>query len=673
MTVGVVYKGDVSEVTMGHETGLWIQSDSTQRFWIAANAAATPDFTSITFEGTGAIGDTGLFEPTSPILKVPLGMLIGIKMVFQRADTTGNNFSSHYYDGNNGRMHTIVDHILTGGKTVLKIVPALPGITSLTSGNGDGINIFSTGFPTILSGTSVVTNANADASKEVSNVDQFIGLASFLTLPDTKVELHKYHVVGLGRQVAVQQTGRLHHTGGALEMPLNSPRWLYYCLGREVLDQQSITSAWAGGPIKTGTSIEPGQTYVDLTTNTIGGEAVALGDYVMMRDTTLAPTTTYKAATLDTDKYWPATISGLTDDTQHFEYAQTTEARRVTAIQSLSSGYRVFVDDPWSFAHTTDDTITLHRYDASTANNSPHIETTNFITNPVRKLLYSADTIPSFCIEHSIRTRDVGSHSQEAGTVPGSSTDSKQLTRIFRGCKIVEWELSSTVDAELKFRAVFDSLSCYTDTGRLEAANTGDRYTSHRMFQNIATDAKGRKESGIANGSEKPFMFYNGSIEAFNQSIGYVTGFELRGKTGVELFHTIQSNPVAETVDANNRSTKQVPWGGTRNASIIREGREEFELELDVVLTDPLLWHELRSHLERNGTVGSAGNLIHLYFSKPTTGSGTFPQSFRVLMDDYVITEAPIPVPDDKGLLRSKIMLHPRNIKIVSEDTLFHC
>ena len=39
------------------------------------------------------------------------------------------------------------------------------------------------------------------------------------------VDIHKYHVVGLGRQVAVQQTGKVHHMGGALEMPLHSPRW----------------------------------------------------------------------------------------------------------------------------------------------------------------------------------------------------------------------------------------------------------------------------------------------------------------------------------------------------------------------------------------------------------------------------------------------------------------
>ena len=171
-------------------------------------------------------------------------------------------------------------------------------------------------------------------------------------------------------------------------------------------------------------------------------------------------------------------------------------------------------------------------------------------------------------------------------------------------------------------------------------------------------------------------MFYNGSVSAFGASIGMVTAFELRGKTGVELFHTIQSSVVAETVDSNNLSLKQVPYGGTRNASIIREGREEFEMEIDVVLTDATLWHQLRSHVEQSATVGQVGagtaGFIELHFTKPVTGSTGEVPSIRMILDDYIITEAPIPVPDDKGLLHSKIRLEPRNVKVMSTDATFH-
>ena len=66
-------------------------------------------------------------------------------------------------------------------------------------------------MPTV--GVTTDIDASAAASVEVSLIDQFIGLASFMNLPDMTVDIHKYHVVGLGRQVAVQQTGKVHHMG----------------------------------------------------------------------------------------------------------------------------------------------------------------------------------------------------------------------------------------------------------------------------------------------------------------------------------------------------------------------------------------------------------------------------------------------------------------------------
>ena len=677
---GAHYKGDVSEVTMGHETGLYIEHNEPLT-WLATDF---PDYTEITFATAAGAAGSISSNSAAGVLSVPIGMLIGTKLTFH--GSTGN-FSAHYYEAVSGKVFSIVDHIHSSGVTKIKVVPRMGIGSGITSSASDVISIHSLGMPTI--GVTTAISTSAAASSEVSLIDQFVGLASFMTLPDMTVDIHKYHVVGLGRQVAVQQTGKVHHMNGAIEMPLHSPRWLYYSLGREVVDAHNCGAAPAdaGGSGTTSAkgsltyTVAPGQTFIDLDNLDfdagVGTVNAAVGDYILIHDTTRTPTVTYKTPDIATTDYWPpASSSSLGSDAHHFEWAETSECRRIVAIEALASTQRIFVDDPWQFEHSGDgtsaaDDVLLRKYDAT----GPSIASTNDITNPVRRLLFSSDTLPSFCIEHSIRNRDVGSYSTEqTSSAPGGTSDSKQLTRIFRGCKVVEWELSSSVDAELKYRCVFDALSTYTDTGRLESANKGDRYIAHRMFQNTATDDASRKASGIANGSEKPFMFYNGSIEAFGASLGFVSAFELRGKTGVELFHTIQSNPVAETLDANNLTTKQVPYGGTRNASIIREGREEFEMEIDVILTDATLLHRLRSHLETGGTAGATGNLIHLHFTKPiVSGGGSTAQSLRVLIDDYVITEVPVPVPDEMGLLHSKIRLEPRNVKVVSQDTLYHC
>lgn len=681
---GAHYKGDVSEVTMGHETSVLVEHDQ-PRTWRATTSDSDRDYTTIQFRGTTSATNSSIFEQTKPILKVPLGMLIGQKMTFHSIGTGNNNFSNFYNTTLKSRVYTIVDHTLENNTdgvaaTHLKIVPAFPTTTSLDSGTGDSILFHSIGLPTVQGDTNFAMDASASSSKEVSMLDQFIGLASFMTLPDTKVDLHSYHVVGLGRQVAVQQTGKVHHVGGALEMPMHSAKWLYYSLGREVVSKDNCGSIpHATSPVPTiRTDIEPGQGYIDVTsseTNSVRfgtSTDAAVGDYILLKDATRIPTTTYKTPELDTDKYFPSV-----SDSVHFEWAESSECRRISAIEGLGNNhFRLYVDDGWQFPHTTSDTIELRKYSDNASSGSPHVNASRRIKNHVKRLLFSAETIPSFSMEHSIRTRDVGSYNAtgESTVAPGSANDSKQLTRVFKGCKVVEWEISSTVDAELKYRCVFNALACYTDTGRLESSNAGDRYTAHRMFQNTADTKRGRKSSGIAEGSEKPFMFYNGEISAFDQNLGFVSAFELRGKTGVELFHTIQSNPVGEAVNSSNLSLKQVPYGGTRNASIIREGREEFEMEIVLALEDANLFHELRSHVERGGTVGSTGGTIMLHFTKPVTDADSDETpSIRVIIDDYFITELPIPMPDDKGLLFTTMKLKPQNVKVISIDADYHC
>lgn len=682
---GAHFKGDVSEVTMGHETGLFIEHGF-PRTWTATDNV---DYTTITFAGTATVSTTSIFEQQKPVLKVPLGMLIGQRLTFHNTGAGAGAFSEHYPTSFKSRTYFIVDHTFESDATVIKIVPALQNIgAGLNSDTGDALFIHSTGFPTVQGDANSVMNTAADASKEVSLIDQFIGLASFMTMPDTKVDVHAYHVVGLGRQTAVQQTGKVHHMGGAMEMPLHSPRWLYYSLGREVVSKDRCGDrAHEASPVPSiYADISPGQGYLDVTSSESGSVRfgsstdAAVGDYILIKDTTLTPTTTYKTPSTGTTQIWPpeSSTSTLASEAVHFEWAETSECRRITAIEALGSNrFRLYVDDAWQFTHTTSDTIELRHYSADTSNGSPHVQPdSKKIDSPVHRLLFSSDTIPSFSLEHSVRTRDLGSYNAtgESAVAPGSAGDTKQMTRVFRGCKVVEWELSSTVDAELKYRCVFDALSTYMDTGRLESANKGDRYTAHRMFQNTANTATGRKVAGIATGSEKPFMFYNGTVSAFDQNLAYVSAFELRGKTGVELFHTIQSSPIPESVDsATSLSLKQVPYGGTRNASVIREGREEFEMEVTLALEDATLLHEIRSQIQRGGTVGSTGGTIMLHFTKPvTTGADGYTPELRIVIDDYFITEAPVPLPDDKGLLFTTIKLRPQNIKVMSTDPIYH-
>jgi hypothetical protein len=207
---------------------------------------------------------------------------------------------------------------------------------------------------------------------------------------------------------------------------------------------------------------------------------------------------------------------------------------------------------------------------------------------------------------------------------------------------------------------------CYTDTGRLENSNKGDRYTAHRMFENTASNKITRKTSGIAPNTEKPFFFYNGTITAFNTTMAQVTKFKVSGNNNTQTIYTVGAQPLAESRNTAGQSLEQVPFAGSRNPTLNVEGKVEYECSMEVIITDPLLWHEFRTNRE------------HLY-DEPITlhlvknGAGAAREEVRVIIDDYIIQDAPMQIPDDKSPIKSELVIMPKHVKVVAYDALLHC
>ena len=274
--------------------------------------------------------------------------------------------------------------------------------------------------------------------------------------------------------------------------------------------------------------------------------------------------------------------------------------------------------------------------------------------------------MPSFTLESSIRTRNVGSYnanalSDKSLAAPGSASDSKQLTRIWRGCKVKDFSIAADADAEVKLSINFDALYCYTDTGRLENANAGDRYTAHRMFENIANSGINRKIAGIAPNTEKPYFFYNGSISAFGINLAQITNFNLTGNNNIENFLTIRGSSLAESRNTLGQSLEQVPFAGSRNPSLSVEKQVEYECGLSLIISDPLLWHEYRTNRSHGYT-----EPITLTLTK--AGAGANREEVIIVIDDYIISEAPLPIPEDKGVIKSEIKIMPKHVRVISHD-----
>ena len=655
-----VYKGDLTEVSFGHETGLQL----------AHHYDASNSFT-FTHQSTDAAAGTSTIrlangESNTPVengvLQLPRGMLVGARLTI----VGGTNFTLD--DGaSTGKIFTVVEHHPSATETDFVVTPALSEATSTVSGTDDALHFHSFTLPSV--DVSMGYDDSAAATSETVLTDQFLGLAATVTLPETKVDLKRYHVVGLGRDVAVQVPGRFSNEGGSFEVNMHNPRWLYYCLGMEAIDVGTTYDSLLdtdndfklNGATKVGaTTIIYDGTNAPPNFGSGGSDPVVAGDYVIIKNT-INGGSADATAVADVITYNEPdsgnTFGDVSDpEVTYFDKTQTSEIRRIVGITAT----HIFLDDALLFPHSDNTDIKFARFSADNSKGSPNRESTGNIQNPVKRLLYSRSSVPSFAMEVSIRRRD--SDGQDDGVVDGGATDTKQLTRVFRGCKVKDFTLTADTDAALRLSVNFDSALCYTDTGRLESSNKGDRFNAHRMFEDTANTDAGRKEAGIEKGTQKPYMFYNGTIDLAGVRIGQVVSFTLAGSTGVQQFYTINGSPVADN------ATDQVPHAGSRNASIAVEGKTEYNLDMEIIVDDPVFYHNMRRAVDFSATTA---NMIRLSFTKQ--GSGATRERIDILLDDYVIIEAPLPIPEDKGPIRAPLKVMPKSMRVISTDTLFHC
>lgn len=768
-----VYKGDLAEASFGHETGFELAHGDMNA--ISFTTGATNNDITIT-------GASQTFFDGNSRLLYPENMLTGARLKI----VGEGNYADDDYEST-GNLYTITGNSIGATNTQFTITPALKTTNGTSSATGDSLIIDTFGVPSIdTAGTTYQgTGANTpeDADESVLT-DQFLGLAGTVTLPETKVDVKRYHVVGVGRDVVVQAPGKFTQEGGNLEVALHSPRWLYYCLG-----QESVDGVVEGGTSTTlSTAAGAGDSFINVAstttprlpnTDTVPG----VGDYVLIVDAgegtngdNLLPIAQYKevdlAAVATSNLYFGG--AGVADphDT-NFEATYRNEVRRITAVDATGGTNRYYLDDPLNFSHNIGLTVRFVSFEVGLSNGSPHmasnddgVESTSIgtagtgytngtyinvvttggsgtgatldvtvsggavtavapnnpgtgystadtaansnalipdattlghtpgtvaeidvdaiyddadygnIRNPTTRVLFSSWHIPSFALETSIRNRNVGAYDQELSdteNVPGDPSDAKTLTRVYRGCKVKDWTLSADTDAALKLGVNFDAAHCWTDTGRLHlvADSRGDRYTAHRMFENTANTAAARKEAGIAERTQKPYFFYNGTVTVAGIAVAQVTNFTLTGSTGVTYHHTVRSTPVAVTTGLGGLSTEQVPFGGSRNASLAVEGKEEFNLDMEVIVDDPIFWHQMRTTKEFFTETGPSSDSIRLNFLKQ--GAGITREEMTIWIDDYIISEAPLPIPEDKGVIRSMLKIMPKSVKVVSTDTLLHC
>jgi len=611
----------------GIPVGATVVAVNAVAFTLSADTTATLTNTTLTFDAGGE-------------LRYPKNMLVGSQVIWEKA-TSALDDSDLPNSGSGGKIFTIVEN----SGTTIKITPAMTSNGVL--GTGDNLHILPYKTPPIdVDSSSAISGTPATES---CKIDQFLGIASAITLPETKIDLKRYHVVGLGRDTSVQVPGKIITEGGSFEVNMHTARWLKYCLGNELMSKAQFTLDSDLTPTLTNaTSV--GQSNIVVSA---AGADVVPGTYIEIHDSATVPIVS------DHEPDGGEWLGNFND--AKFDTAAAVEVRRILGVSSVDN--TLYLDEPLKYAHAAGTTCEIRKF--GDADTNPVTISSNTITNPITHLLFSRSTLPSFCLEVSQRRRDLDS---DASTTDGLVGDTKELTRVYRGCKVTDFSMTTDNDAAVRLSVNFNSALCYTDTGRLEATPL-TRYGAHRMFDDTANTDLKRLESGIGVGTQKPFMFYNGSIQLGGVQVAQIFSFTLNGTTGMVGHHTIAGSSQA----AASTATDQVPFAGSRNVSLMVEGQTTYDMTIEIAVDDPVFFHKMRTGTEfSTNTDGTGANRVLIEFEKNLIGSTAADKSEKMLLivDDFYIVEAPIQIPEDKGIVKSTLRIMPKAVKVIARDTL---
>ena len=200
------------------------------------------------------------------------------------------------------------------------------------------------------------------------------------------------------------------------------------------------------------------------------------------------------------------------------------------------------------------------------------------------------------------------------------SLDEDLFSRVFTGCQVNTFTMNFEEGQELKAsidavtRRGYDSNSNYTPKRRI-------RTPSSLFNHNASAD-------------NLPFMFSDGTVKAFGQSLARV-------KSG--------------TLTINNNITPQ-RYIGNYDRSIVSAhtaAQRTYEVNLNLQVTDRAIFDELRKADEVS--LGS----IELTFDKNATADT---DKITITLDDYLVQSVDIPFPDDKGMIDVAVNLSARTL-----------
>ena len=341
---------------------------------------------------------------------------------------------------------------------------------------------------------------------------------------------------------------------------------------------------------------------------------------------------------IDKDKHTIPGQDAAETDRQIFK----NELRRVIAVGSANGNDAdyIYVEEPLTFDHTSTSCGVERLQYTGTSNQrgSPHIDATSKeLQFGVTHTLFGHNVLPSFTVEQSFRQKD-------------ADVDSKQLLRLYSGCKATEATIDADSEGEVKLNLSYEAARHYTAT-----TNT---MKPHRMFDNTAESAVNRKISGIAVDGEKPYLFQDVNVEVFGRPVLRGTQFSL------SVTNNLESRWFIRGYEGTTVDNDQIQHGATQLPLEITEGKREYSFSMQVMVEDERLWDELRTRKHHKNT-----NDITITMTK--VGSNATRETATITLEDYTITKSEHQVPSDKSPVMADVEIVVRHMKVSENSPYF--
>lgn len=232
------------------------------------------------------------------------------------------------------------------------------------------------------------------------------------------------------------------------------------------------------------------------------------------------------------------------------------------------------------------------------------------------------DVLPSFALDVVYRK----SGQTNATDIDDLTPHQNMYNVLFTGCQVNSLALNFEEGQELKgtielvSRSAFDPPSNYVPLGGNASLSA----------LNNAADGRGMVNYSATKEDNYPFLFSDGAIKVFGQTMARVKGGSL-------------------TINNNLQPQRFIGQYNRKITSAHLPGQRTYEIALTMLITDTKLWDEMRQKEESTG-------VLQLTFEK----SGG--EKIDIQLNDYLINSVTVPFPEDKGPIEVEVAATARTL-----------